>query len=377
VLDYHPGESMKDWLRRHGAAPGSTVPTRVPYYVLLVGGPAEIPFSFQYHLDIEYAVGRLAFDDPGCYARYAAGVVDYETAPGVSSGREVAYWGPRHPGDRATELSDDCLLRPLVEGTPAEGGDPAVEPIARVRSFRWRWVRGADARRAALLDLLHPPTGADPPAVLFTASHGVGWPKGHARQLPAQGALLCQDWPGAGIPESGHYLAAADVQDGARLHGLVAFLFACFSAGTPATDNFLEDAQRQPVPLAEQPFLAALPQRLLAHPGGSALAVIGHVDRAWGFSIRPPGLREQVQPFRNLLGRILAGQPVGHATRDFSERYASLSTVLLSILEAARAGAGPTAGDLELIWTWVERNDAQNYVLLGDPAARLRVDLLR
>ena len=30
----------------------------------------------------------------------------------------------------------------------------------------------------------------------------------------------------------------------------------------------------------------------------------------------------------------------------------------------------------EIAATWVERNDAQNYVLLGDPAVRLRLDLL-
>jgi hypothetical protein len=30
----------------------------------------------------------------------------------------------------------------------------------------------------------------------------------------------------------------------------------------------------------------------------------------------------------------------------------------------------------EIAATWVERNDAQNYVLLGDPAVRIRPELL-
>ena len=51
------------------------------------------------------------------------------------------------------------------------------------------------------------------PAVLLTASHGMGWPKGHANQLAAQGALLCQDWTGFGAVQPSQYLAAADVAD--------------------------------------------------------------------------------------------------------------------------------------------------------------------
>ena len=84
-------------------------------------------------------------------------------------------------------------------------------------------------------------------------------------------------------------LAAADVADDANVSGLVALLFACFGNGTPDADQFLMDLSQagKAPPLAAEPFVAALPRRLLS-PNGSALAVIGHIDRAWGFSIQAP-----------------------------------------------------------------------------------------
>jgi hypothetical protein len=82
-LEYKPGESKEEWLKQFGA-PGSDVePTRVPYYLLLAGGPEAIPFEIQFYLDIDLAVGRVAFDDPDNYRRYGKVVVDYETAAAV------------------------------------------------------------------------------------------------------------------------------------------------------------------------------------------------------------------------------------------------------------------------------------------------------
>jgi Peptidase family C25 len=372
-LEYRPGESMKTWLNRHAAHPGAVVPTKLPYYVLLVGDPQQIPFQFQYLLDVEYAVGRLSFETAEEYHRYAESVVAYETASTLPNRREVVFWGTRHPSDRATQLSADYLICPLSEGkTPA--GQPADDtPIAAELGYRTSVFRGREATKANLSEVLHGKSGS--PALLFTASHGMGWPRGHGQQRPSQGALLCQDWSGFGSVNPAHYLAAADVPDEARVHGLVAFLFACYGAGTPAFDNFPRQHGGGLAEIADGPFVAALPRRLLTHPNGSALAVLGHIERAWGYSIRPTGVGEQLQPFRNLLGRILSGEPVGHATKDFSEKYACLSTELLSMLDETQGGTRPT--DQALAYHWIERNDAQNYVMLGDPAVQVRADLLR
>jgi hypothetical protein len=374
-LDYRPGQPLGDWLRGLGAHLADVEPTRLPYYVALVGGPEVISFEFQALLDMNYAVGRIAFDRPEQYRRYVEGLIAYETAGAVSNGREVLYWGPRNRADRATQLSADCLIRPLFEGIAAAGDQPALQAIAEQRRFRSRCHGAADATRANLLEPLHASEPGRRPAFLFTASHGLDWPKGHEMQLAEQGALLCQDWPGLGTPpRSEHCVSAADIGDDAQLHGLVAFLFACHGAGTPAFDQFLANHAKEPVPIAGQPFVAALPQRLLSHPNGPALAVFGHVERAWGYSIRPRGLGPRLRPFRNLISRILKGEPVGHATKDLSDRFTSASAQLNLFSDPSYPGTRPPASELAALW--VECNDARNYILLGDPAARLRIDLL-
>src|SRR5262249_6036952 len=127
VLDYRPGESREAWLGRYKAHGSDVDPAKVPYYLLLVGSPEQIPFDFQFLLDIDYAVGRVAFDDPEDCSRYARAVVGYETAARVSTAREVVYWGTRHPMDRATQLSADKLITPLFAGLPGGTGPQVAE----------------------------------------------------------------------------------------------------------------------------------------------------------------------------------------------------------------------------------------------------------
>ena len=83
----------------------------------------------------------------------------------------------------------------------------------------------------------------------------------------------------------------------------------------------------------------------------------------------------QIETFRSSLASILTGTPVGHAMSErFGARYGELSTLLLNATSPTATGRPPS--DEELVNAWIERNDAQNYVLLGDPAVRIRHELL-
>jgi hypothetical protein len=361
ILEHRPGETWHAWLGRHEVGPGTIDPTKVPYYLLIAGSPSLIPFSFQYLLDVEYAVGRLHFDDAAAYRDYADAVVAYEAAAAPAHDETAVFFGTRHPIDAATGSSADHLVAPLA-GSFGPGG--RFERV--VGPGRTLTVVGETATKQALAEIVDGRGAYGRPALIFSATHGMGgWPSGHPEQRLRHGALLCQDWPGFGRIDPTYYYAGSDLDAEARLHGMIAFFFACYGAGTPQQDPFAHKPGTEPPVIAPEPFVAALPQRLLAHPGGGALAVIGHVERAWGYSF-VFGEQAQLIPFQNAIGRILTGQPVGYAMKDFNERYAALSANLTGVLEDV--GHGRTGALDTLARLWTERNDAQNYILLGDPA---------
>lgn len=370
-LDYRKGEQTRTWYQRFRISAGSVDPETMPFYLLLIGGPELIPFEFQYLLGVDYGVGRLAFDTAAEYEQYVRSLISYESGATVPNAREITYWGTRHANDPATNLSASLLIDPLANGFAAATG--ALRKAIHLEVGYERKLSVADdATKANLLEVLH---GKTPPSVLFTASHGMQMRSGQAAQAATQGALLCQDWAGFGSVKPDHILAAADIGDDANVNGLVAFIFACFGAGTPDADQFLTDLSQADIvpPLAPKPFMSALPRRLLTHPNGSAIAVIGHIDRAWAFSIQAPKVAEpQILPFRNSLGFIMKGSPIGFSLcGQFGARFSAQSALLASATSPTTPPAlRPT--DRELVAAWIERNDSQNYVLLGDPAARIR-----
>jgi hypothetical protein len=356
--EYRPGENKQKFLIRLGAAPGPVRPENVPYYLLLVGSPEEIPFHVQYQLDVQYAVGRIHFATLEDYDTYARAVVAAEQGQVVRR-RKAAFFGVSNPGDLATQMSHEHLVMPLADD---------VEREQAARGWAVERILGEQATASRLRAVL----GGEPPAFLFTASHGLGFPGDSAQQMALQGALLCQDWRG---PASGgiareHFVAGEDVTRAMDLRGLIGFHFACFGAGTPVKDEFAGGAGRA-ASLAPHAFVSRLPQRML---GQGALAAVGHVDRAWGSSFLwadgQGGTQAHLAAFTSTVKGLLEGKRLGFAMEHFNLRYAELAADLTERIEAAELGREELA-DAELAIMWLQSNDARNYAVIGDPAVCL------
>lgn len=379
--EYLPGEQLFDFLDRNGVHdPSAPVdPKELPYYVLLVGSPEEIPFEFQYSLDLQYAVGRLHFDSGAAadYDAYARSVVAVEEARArgetVLPGR-VAFFAPTHGYDPPTEVAFRLLVKPLC--------DALSERAQRPDGWRIESYFQEAATRDTLLELLG---GARTPALLFTSLHGVMFARpDHGAQAAQQGAHITSEWEGPSWPlRPEHYVSGDDIADTADLRGSVILSMACCGAGTPLWDSLSPPARR--VRLAPRPMISALPQRLLGHPRGGALAFLGHVDRGLSYSFCFPGRSTESRGdgdevrksglFHSLLERLLAAQPapIGHAVDYLNQRHAVLATFLSNRREVARSGVLPDPGetDQSLLQLWCTQCDARSFVVLGDPAVRL------
>jgi hypothetical protein len=361
---YRPDERKPAFLRRHKAPTSGPVdPDKMPYYLLIVGSPAKIPTEFQAQLGLQNAVGRLHFDTPDEYANYARTVIAAERGE-IKLARRMGMFGVKN--DRATTLSAEGLIAGLDEYVRKQPSN--VHAKERMPSWALDVHTEQEATKAQLTRMLG---GPETPAVLFTASHGVGFPKGDMRQLPHQGALLCQDWqPEPGPVPQDAYFAADDLGDSASLAGLIAFLFACYGGGTPEHDAFFHRGGER-TRIAPRSFIARLPQRMLSHPRGGALAAVAHIERAWGCSFYTPKVGNQIAVFESFMYQLLLGKPIGYAMECFGTRYGELSAGLVDKLEELKYGG--EISELEIANDWTANNDARNYVILGDPAVRVAV----
>lgn len=361
-LTYEEDDTCLRFLTRHGAAGAGPVdPEKVPYYLLIVGRPTEIPFSFQFDLDAQYAVGRIAFDSTEEYARYARSVLDVEDGARPRP-RRATFFGAVQ--DEITLLTEETLVTPMAKTLAAAYPDWEIQVLRKEDATKERLVRHLAGEEAA--------------AFLFTAGHGVFFSrKKEELQKSRQGALVMSDWPGLderpGPVPSSYYFGASDVSPEASVHGLISFHFGCYTAGTPEFDAYaLRKGRRLKEPIASSSFVARLPMELLSHRGGGALAVVGHVERAWQSSFLWQEEVSQAATFEGMAHELLAGKPVGLAMQYFGRRYADLAVQFSQALLEAQENGDDEPLQRSLLWT--AYHDARAFVLLGDPAVRIHTD---
>lgn len=354
---YQPGWKFDDFLfnEQRGIQVGQMQPDVVPYYLCIVASPGRIPWEFQQHLDAEYAVGRLWFDDPHNCKRYVDHLVHTEQVI-HDNAIETLMIGTKHQGDGFTQSTGPHLVRPLYQWLTEEShlapnaklwlGDTAGSEASKERFLQWLAARSGN--------------GSASPTMLFTAGHGMECASRSTQQEARQGALLFQDWH-----SNNGYLFASEIDDAFTLENMIAYAFACYSAGTPLKEDWVQTTFFQkPAQLATLPFVSALPQKLLA---GGLSAFIGHVSRVWDFSFRGPRrVESQIVTFKSTLSELLRGKPVGHALNQLNSEGVVLSMLLEQQLQDTSR-----EGKAKAVATWLARNDCLGNVVLGDPAARL------
>jgi hypothetical protein len=361
-----PGQSAAAWAASRGVSLVAPVSPRkgVPFYLLIVGSPVRIPFEFQAQLDLQWAVGRLFFDAVSDYAAYAQKVVEYEQGLAPPRRKRFDVWIPKNPLDLATPLLAGSIV-PEFLGQAS----PGAQPVGKAEGFEIAsFVGDGEATKARLDAILRGTVDGGPPALLFSGSHGAEWSIADpARQRERQGALVTQEWTRGQPLAEGNCFAGADLTSDAQVHGLIMFLFACFGGGCPATDTYFRDPDGAPKALAPEPMVARLPQALLAR---GALAVIAHVDRAFSYAFEDVMGTPQAQLLRDPLSRLAAGQPAGLAADPLNLQWSALAAQI-DLLAPDVPGAPPPRAAL-LANLRIARDDARNYTVLGDPAARIR-----
>ena len=116
-------------------------------------------------------------------------VLAYESANSVPNAKEIAYWGTRHPGDGATDLSASLLMDPLANGIAGAAG-ALKRPLSAEVGYRQKLFLGDDATKEALLTVLH---ASKPPSI---AVHGLAWHVDPVRATQSTDRSRCPAVPG-------------------------------------------------------------------------------------------------------------------------------------------------------------------------------------
>jgi len=325
---------------------------QIPFYLLIVGSPADIPWSFQYLLNTTHGVGRLDLDDAGLSKYVAAAIGGWKAADPKQSNRAL-IWSVEGGGD-ITQLMHDVIAKPLGARLSA---DPDIQA---------QYLHGSDATASALIDRLSEAR----PGLVVTTSHGMTGPLGVENQAAMRASL------GVPVDKDFRLLDADALARRWSPDGAIWYAHACCSAGgdsqTAFTDLVKQGTQVAQV-LAGVAALGAvtapLPRSLLGLDE-PLRAFIGHVEPTFDCTLKQP---ESDQG----LGKTLVGAlyddlynqyPVGYALRRWYGRYGSL---FASHESAARRFAAGEDTEGTMFDCLRSARDGVSTVILGDPAVCL------
>jgi len=249
-------------------APTGVADDSIPFYLLICGAPAEIPWDLQYVLNARCAVGRLALDGVALQ-RYVRHLIDgWKENNGAANERVV--WAVDDQTTEITRLMASAIARPIAEkfATDAQIGSKV------------KFIDGVPATcgnlRSALL--------AQRPALVVSTSHGMTGPLNDSTRMAADLGLL--------VDSEGELLRPSELLSDWQPAGVIWYAHACCSAGSDNRTNFqglIKEGSQLDLVLkgvaALGSRIAPFPQALLSAEE-PARAFIGHVEPTFDWTIR-------------------------------------------------------------------------------------------
>ena len=240
----------------------------LPQYLLILGGPVEIPWLVQYTLNLCAAVGRLDLKGIGL-ENYVAAVVSNWTKTGTPL--EVAncfLWSVNRGGTDITALMQATVASPVLEALQKDN------QIGAKAQFRF----DQDATHAELKKVL----SANKPGLVVTTSHGRTGPLGDP-------ATMQRDL-GLPVDKDNTIFTPSDLLDVWEPNGAIWYAHACCSAGCDKGSVFAD--LFKPTPLSKTlerigglgAQSAPLPLALLGAKK-PLRAFIGHVEPTFDWTL--------------------------------------------------------------------------------------------
>jgi len=240
----------------------------------------------------------------------------------------------------------------------------AVEEGAKGPKWQTDLLAPADAKRPVSGNC----SRHDTPALVFTASHGLGFPNGDPQQLGSRGR--CSAATGRAARRRGPLSATVTRRRGRRGRRTRRGSWPSSLPATgpaPAVGRLREPVGQDRTPIAPRAFQSALPTRCSATRGRGAGG--RRADRSG-----PGGVIEWAPGSSD---RVVSGGAAGTEGRPAVGRL-DRSTPLRRDLRRPDNMLGEPRGykpvpPLELATGGSENNDARGYAVMGDPAVRLAV----
>jgi len=336
-----------------GQSPAGVGPESIPRYLLICGGPNEVPWEMQFLLNAHYSVGRL----------HLAGteLENYVTA--LRSGwkesdaqvKRALVWAVDQGGSDITALMRDVVAKTVYEKLSGDGD------LKSGTQFLDGPGNATAAKLAAAL-------AESKPGLVVTTSHGQTFPLDNLEKLgEGLGFLVDQDYTSAG-PE---LLMGAWAPDGA-----IWYAHACCSAGSlehtqfnglTEADSGVDRVLTGVAKLGSR--VAPLPTALLG--GKKPLrAFIGHVEPTFDWTLQNPDTNQSLTDSlqQALYTELYQPSPVGYAFRRWYDGLASLfASYDQNQKEYARGGNTRDA----MLKDSLCARDRQSSVILGDPTVAL------